>query len=613
MTRPSPRSWKVYLGLLGSPLLVVAIVASLATLAVNILGAVRAYAAGESVWSKSRSDAVQHALRYASSHDPAEFERFQTALAIPLADQQAREAMERQDENTEAIRQALIAGHNHPDDVDKMIRLFRWFGDRWVMKDARDTWAHGDRRIGQLQETTRQLHQAIQSREPKDRLDQLSERIDQLDIQLNEAGLRFNRVLGQAARVTEWVLIGGISSIALLLSLVSFMQVRQVLIKQARYQENLDRMHRHWELASSAGGFGLYEMDKDTDIIQLDTKAAAMHGMVTTETITVPRTRIRELIVHDDALSTRQNTDQALQNGNLYKIIYRVRHPDGQIRALEATGRLVQTDPSHAGKLMGVLRDITDELKQTEAALKQQAAERVAQAQRDFLSRLSHELRTPLNAILGFAQLMQMDRVHATPTQQRQADMILDAGKQLLSLVEDVLDLSKVESGHVAMQLQPTDAAQCLRQCAALISHQLKEHQLTWVDQLPQQPTWVLADPQRLQQVWINLLTNACKYNRCGGQVTVSAQDAGDMIRIDIADTGAGLSEGDIAELFQPFKRVNPSPRIDGTGLGLYIVKLLVERMHGQVNVRSEPGKGSVFSVHLPADTTHIDASKPLV
>lgn len=607
------RSWKVYLGLLGSPLLVVAIVASLAMLAVNILGAVRAYAAGESVWSKSRSEAVQHALRYASSHDADDFARFQAALTIPLADKQAREAMERQDDDTEAIRQALIAGHNHPDDVDNMIRLFRWFGDRWVLKDARDTWAHGDMLIDQLQQTTRQLQQAIARQAPEDELDPLSDRIDQLDIELNEAGLRFNHVLGQAARVTEWLLIGGISSIALLLSLVSVMQVRQVLIKQARYQENLDRMHRHWELASSAGGFGLYEMDKETDLIQLDIKAAAMHGLVTQETITVPRTLIRELIVPDDALSTRKNTDLALQNGDLYKIVYRVRHPDGHIRALEATGRLVQTDPSHAGKLMGVLRDITDELKQTETALKQQAAERVAQAQRDFLSRLSHELRTPLNAILGFAQLMQMDRVHATPTQQHQADMILDAGKQLLSLVEDVLDLSKVESGHIAMHLQPTDAAQCLRQCAALIDNQLQEQQLTWVDQLPPHPVWVQADPQRLQQVWINLLTNACKYNRRGGQVTVSAHEEGDTVRIDIADTGSGMSEQDLAELFQPFKRVNPSPRVEGTGLGLYIVKLLIERMHGQVSVRSEVGKGSVFAVYLPlAQEAHPD-SKPLV
>ncbi|MBP7484834.1 MAG: sensor histidine kinase [Aquabacterium sp.] len=338
MKPPSHRSWKVYLGLLGSPLLVVAIVASLAMLAVNILGAVRAYAAGESVWSKSRSEAVQYALRYASSHDAADFARFQTALTIPLADKQAREAMERQDDNTEAIRQALIAGQNHPDDVDNMIRLFRWFGDRWVLKDARETWAHGDRLIDQLQQTTRQLNQAIARQAPEDELDSLSDRIDQLDIELNEAGLRFNRVLGQAARVTEWLLIGGISSIALLLSLVSVMQVRQVLLKQARYQENLDRMHRHWELASSAGGFGLYEMDKETDLIQLDIKAAAMHGLVTQETITVPRTRIRDLIVPDDAQRTRQNTDLALQNGDLYKIIYRVRHPDGQIRALEGTG-----------------------------------------------------------------------------------------------------------------------------------------------------------------------------------------------------------------------------------------------------------------------------------
>ena len=612
MSPISRRPWKVYLGLLGSPLLVVAIVATLAIAAVNILGAVRAYAAGESVWSKSRSEAVQHALRYAASHDEAEFSLFQAALTVPLADQQAREGMEIPGSDTAHIRQTLIAGSNHPDDVDNMIRLFRWFGDRWVMKEARDTWAHGDALIAQLQDTTLKLHLAIQSHAPDERLQQLTHRIDELDKQLNEAGLRFNQVLGQAARVTEWLLIGGISSIALLLSLISFIQVRQVLIKQTRYQENLDRMHRHWELASSAGGFGLYEMDKETDLIQLDAKAAAMHGITTEETIIVPRTRIRDLIVPDDALNTRRDTDHALHNGDLYKIVYRVLHPNGQVRALEATGRLIQTDPAHQGKLMGVLRDITDELKQAETSLKQEAAERVAQAQRDFLSRLSHELRTPLNAILGFAQLMQMDRVHATPTQQRQADMILDAGKQLLSLVEDVLDLSKVESGHITMQLQAVDAGQSLRQCAALIGNQLQEHQLTWMDQLPQQPIWVQADPQRLQQIWINLLTNACKYNRCGGQVTVSAAESPNGIRIDIADTGAGLSPQDIAELFQPFKRVNPSPRVDGTGLGLYIVKLLVERMHGQVGIQSELGQGSVFSILLPKAAPP-DPSKPLV
>ena len=123
---------------------------------------------------------------------------------------------------------------------------------------------------------------------------------------------------------------------------------------------------------------------------------------------------------------------------------------------------------------------------------------------------------------------------------------------------------------------------------------------------------WVHADPQRLQQIWINLLTNACKYNRSGGHITVSTSEVPNGIRIDIADTGAGLSPQDIAELFQPFKRVNASPNIEGTGLGLYIVKLLVERMHGNVSIQSELGRGSVFSVQLPAATPP-DPLKPLV
>lgn len=607
-----PASWRIYLGLLGSPLVVVLLVAILAIGAVNVLGAVRAYVAGESMWSKARAEAVEHVLRYAKSHDDADIVLFHTALQTNESDRLAREAMDSGDPHTERIKQWLIQGQNHPSDVGNMIHLFHWFGDQWVLRDAKQTWEQADGLIAELNQQAALLQQTIHSHAPPEQIAPIVANITELNDKLNDAGIRFSRVLGQAARVTEVLLIGGIASIALILSIISFIQVHKVLLKQARHQDSLNQVHRRWELASKAAGFGLYEMDKATGAISLDDKAAALHGLGQ-EPVIMARTELRKLIVSE---GTQSETDQALQTGQDYKIVYRVRHPNGRIHALEATGRLVQAEEGHAARLMGVLRDVTEELSQAEMATKRDAAERVAQSQREFLSRLSHELRTPLNAILGFAQLMQMDAVHATPTQNRQADMILEAGKQLLALVEDVLDLSKVESGHIHMALQPVDAVQAIKNCTVLIDRHLQQHQLTLVEQLPAPPLWVQADPQRLHQVLINLLTNACKYNRPGGQVTVrtrKTEQEPPRVVIDIADTGVGLSPTDQTELFQPFKRVNPSAQIEGTGLGLYIVKQLVERMDGEVHVNSEPGKGSLFTITLPLATHPASHSQALV
>lgn len=606
-------SWRMYAGLLGPPLVVVLLVASLAITAVNVLGAVRAYVAGESMWSKARSEAVEHLYRYAKSHDDQDMLRFRTALQINENDRLAREAMEHHDPNTARIQQWLIRGRNHPDDVASMVSLFRWFGDQWILQDARAIWADADILIARLIEQGRLLETAVHAQAPPEQISAQLQRITELNTELNTAGVRFSQVLGEAARVTEILLISGIASVAVLLSLISLFQVRQVLIKQTRHQDRLNQIYRRWELASKAAGLGLYEMDKSTGAIRLDDKASAMHGLGH-ESIVLPRAGLRDIIVAEDAPRTRKETEQALLAGQDYKIVYRVRHPDGAIRALEATGRLVQAQVGHPPRLMGVLRDVTEELNQAETAMKRDAAERVAQSQREFLSRLSHELRTPLNAILGFAQLMQMDAAHNPPTHARQVEMILDAGKQLLALVEDVLDLSKVESGHVHMNLQRVDAVAAVRACTALLNSHLAPRQLTLLEQLPSSPLWVQADPQRLHQVLINLLTNACKYNRQGGRVTVRAHvspsDAR-LIVIQIADTGMGLSAADQAELFQPFKRVNPSAHIEGTGLGLYIVKQLVERMSGEVQVRSESGKGSQFTVTLPAASVMAPVALP--
>ncbi len=605
---PYPFRWRFYVSLLALPLIVVTLVTALAIVAVNVLGAARAYVGGESLWSKSRSEAVQHLLRYAESHDEADFQRFHTTLSVVQFNRVAREAMMRPDFDADLARSSFISAGNAPEDVGNMVSLFHYFGDLWLFKEARETWVRGDALIDQLRAQADQLHRVISGGEPDAQVRAAVARMMAVNAELQRAERHFSVTLGHTSRQTETLLISSLVAIACTLTLASLFQVRRVLIKQNEQQAALDAVSRSWELASKAAGLGMYEVDHATDTVTLDAKSAAMHGLPPQPHV-VTRAVLRSMIFEEDARATRATVDNAINTGDPYTAVCRVRWPDQSVHAIEATGRLVHSNaPTATGRLVGVMRDVTDELARVETATKRDAAERVAQEQREFLSRLSHELRTPLNAILGFAQLLLLRADQLQPAVAAQINMIFGAGKQLLALVEDVLDLSKVESGDIRVEQQEVDVCATLRACAALIEGQRAKLGISFIDTLPTGSLMAQADPQRLQQVFINLLTNACKYNRPDGQVVLAAHQDGDRVLIDITDTGIGLSETDAAQLFRPFKRVASGAHIEGTGLGLYIVKQLVERMHGHVSVRSEPGQGSCFTVTLPTQPVALDS-----
>lgn len=242
------------------------------------------------------------------------------------------------------------------------------------------------------------------------------------------------------------------------------------------------------------------------------------------------------------------------------------------------------------------------QLAQAQLSAQAQAADNVARAQRAFLSRLSHELRTPLNAILGFAQLLSIDQTdHPTEHQRQRINLILQAGRQLLGLIEDVLDLTKVESGDMALTIQPVAVHDLLRTSLQLVENTRQQYGIEITSDFPDHELIVQADPRRLQQIFLNLLSNGCKYNRPQGTLHVSSSQDAQGVHMHFEDTGIGLSADEIGQLFQPFKRMPAKARdVEGTGLGLYIVRQFLERMQGRIEVRSEPGVGSCFTVSLP-------------
>jgi signal transduction histidine kinase/ActR/RegA family two-component response regulator len=231
-----------------------------------------------------------------------------------------------------------------------------------------------------------------------------------------------------------------------------------------------------------------------------------------------------------------------------------------------------------------------------------QAAKAVAEkanlAKSEFLSSMSHELRTPLTAILGFAELMESDS--PTPTQKESLAQILKGGWYLLELINEVLDLSVIESGQLSMSLEPVALADVVPECRTMIESQAQK--LGVVLRFPEfdDPCFVMGDRTRIKQIIVNLLTNAVKYNEPGGLVEVAITCTPERVRVSVSDTGVGLSAEKLGQLFIPFNRLGQErSTTEGTGIGLVVTKRLIELMGGEIGVTSEEGVGSVFWVEM--------------
>jgi CheY-like chemotaxis protein/nitrogen-specific signal transduction histidine kinase len=231
------------------------------------------------------------------------------------------------------------------------------------------------------------------------------------------------------------------------------------------------------------------------------------------------------------------------------------------------------------------------------------AAENANLAKSDFLSSMSHELRSPLNAILGFAQLLELGKPPPTPLQHKNIEKILSGGWYLLALINEILDLALIESGKLALSLEPLPMTLVLQECKNMIEPQAQQKGIQIHFPISTDALLVIADPVRLRQVIVNLLSNAIKYNRIDGTVDVTVTTAGnDLVRISVQDTGEGLSPEKLSQLFQPFNRLGQErSTTQGTGIGLVVTRRLIELMGGTIGVQSTVGTGSVFWVELRA------------
>ena len=276
---------------------------------------------------------------------------------------------------------------------------------------------------------------------------------------------------------------------------------------------------------------------------------------------------------------------------------------DGQLLSVRMNWSVLRDADGQAQRLVAVAEDITEQLRRQDAERGRQAAESANLAKNEFLSRMSHELRTPLNAMLGFAQLLDLDvRPQLAPHQRAWAAQILQAGWHLLEMINDTLDLSRIDAGMLRMTLAPQRLNPLVHQCVAMMEPAAARRDITITLQLQDDALRVLGDETRLKQVLTNLLSNAVKYNRRGGQVHLQVRRLADgQAELRVQDTGLGLSESQMASLFQPFNRLGREQgNIEGTGIGLVISRRLAELMGGTLHAESMAGEGATFVLTLP-------------
>jgi len=384
----------------------------------------------------------------------------------------------------------------------------------------------------------------------------------------------------------------------------------QINIEIALYNHKMEKKLKESEqwLATTLKNIGqaVMTMDKNGVIITMNPFAEALTGWKQEDASGKPLTTIFNVISEDTGKQAEDPVTKLIREGSFYGLAENtiLITKEGAKTPVEIIGSLIKDDRANIIGIVLVFYDITERKRAEEIRLEKERIEYASKAKSEFLSNMSHELRTPLNSIIGFSELLnQKVPGELNEKQEHYVDNILTSGNFLLNLINDILDLSKVEAGKMELVIEKISVPETINETIILIKEKAMKHNISLKKELDPQLEFIEVDRHRLKQVLFNLLSNAVKFSKKeGGTVTITAKKEMDMARFSVSDTGIGIKPENLGKLFQNFEQLEPgiSAKYGGTGLGLAICKQLVELHGGRMWAESKYGKGSTFTFILP-------------
>jgi PAS domain S-box-containing protein len=586
-------------------LLLMALVASWA--ATELINSTRAYATGEGRYSKAEKMAVLDLHRYAYSRDQKDYETFLDMIVVPRGDHMARVALSQSPVDFETAANGFLQGQNHTNDVGGMIRLFRLFWWWTPFAAAVEDWRIGDGLVDELVAQGDLVHGLVVA----DRLsDQdgaaLLTRIDALDNQLTDRENTFSTHMGEAARTAKALVVFGLGLTTILLWAVGI----TFAIRLFRQQVALDD-----KLASSEGRFRDYaevasdwywEMDRDDQITYVSERFYEIVRLSAGEVIGISGSDLFRR--NSQSNSHRDECLLAISEHRPFRgLKLRLTTNDGADSYWSISGKPRLDPVGEFGGYRGVGTDITSQVNDAQMLMDAKTHAEVAnRAKSEFLANMSHELRTPLNAILGFSEIIHQ-RMFGTNAMDRYATYAGDihqSGSHLLSIINDLLDLSKIEAGQTTLEESETELDAIVGELRTLLADHISQQKVAFLVNVPSPPTRLLVDERKFVQILVNLLSNAFKFTPQDGTVTLSAVVQGDgRLAVTVRDTGIGIAPGDMDTVRAPFGQVESafSRKHHGTGLGLPLANSLAALHGGSLTIESTEGAGTAVTVFLPA------------
>lgn len=567
------------------------------------LSAARAYVGGESNWSKAQKNAVSHLLRYAGARDAADYRQFHAYIDVTLGDRQARQELDRPQPDVARIHAGFVRGGIHPNDVPRMIRLYRYGRDWQPITQAIDIWRRADDEIDRLLALAAAIDAQAMRQQPADSQQQAAVRA--LDARLNTLEEQFSLALGDATRKAENVLNTLLLVGTLLLASFGVGLTRRIVQTQARQQQALAASEQRYRVFFQSSIDPVFLLHDGGEIIDVNPAACEAFGYSRNELIGMHRSRLIDVTQENTRIATRSRIEHGRYRG---KIEYR--RKDGSHFIGDAS--LAQfTAADGEIRYSVVIRDITEQLRQEEeirqlnTRLEERVSARTAeleQANREleaFCHSIAHDLTTPLRAVNGYSALLAEeygDRLDAAA--HRYLQRTREASLRMSRLIDALLGLAR----HARQPLQRSSVD--LSRLALELLAQLQQEQPQRDVIVDIQPGLQLqADPALLHELLRQLLANAWKFSRdaAPARIGVGRDDSRQPPAYFVRDNGIGFDMKFGNKLFRVFSRLHSPGQHEGTGMGLAVVATIVNRHGGKVWAESAEGCGATFYFNLDA------------